>query len=317
MSFLIDRHTENDLDLLRLQDNASGTTISILPAYGALLHGFEVPLDEGRINIIDNYSGKVDLEQALAISYKSAKLSPFACRIPDGRYTFDEITYNFANRYSDGTAIHGLLYNQPFNLVDKFADDQQAAIRLRHHYKKTDAGFPFEYMCEVKYALHPNRALNVETTITNLTDQFIPMQDGWHPYFKLGGKINQYDLQFRSDTMLESNEQIVPTGNTIFDDTFLNGANIGNRFLDTCFLLEHEEGVPCCVLYNPVNKLQLAFYTNHRYPYLQIYTPDHRESIAIENLSAAPNSFNNGMGLITMSPRQTLSFNLWYQLSIG
>jgi aldose 1-epimerase len=61
----------------------------------------------------------------------------------------------------------------------------------------------------------------------------------------------------------------------------------------------------------------LAFYTNARYPYLQIYTPDHRQSIAIENLSGAPNSFNNGMGLIRMAPRQTLTFNLWYQLSIG
>lgn len=317
MSFLIDRTTDNDLELLRLQDNATGTTISILPGYGALLHGFEVPLNEGRINIIDNYYGKSELLRNLAISYKSAKLSPFACRLPDGQYSFDEKTYEFANRFGDGSAIHGLLYNKPFNLTDKFTDDNQAAVRLRYHYKKDDPGYPFEYICEVKYALHPNRALQVETTITNLTDEFIPMQDGWHPYFTLGGRINQYEMQFRSDAMLESNEQIVPTGKTLFNDTFLNGALIGDRFLDTCFLLDHEDGIPDCVLYNPVNKLQLAFYTNQRYPYLQIYTPDHRESIAIENLSGAPNAFNNGMGLIRMSPRQSLSFNLWYQLSIG
>lgn len=317
MSFLIDRITDNDLDILRLQDNATDTTISILPAYGALLHGFEVPLNGGRINIIDNYSGKADLEQSLAISYKSARLSPFACRLPDASYTFDDKTYQFANRFGDGTAIHGLLFNKPFHLSDKFADDQQAAVRLRYHYKKDDPGFPFEYICEVKYALHPNRALQVETTITNLGDDFIPMQDGWHPYFKLGGKVNQYEMQFRSDAMLESNEQIVPTGNILHDDTFLNGALIGDRFLDTCFLLDHEEGAPCCILYNPENHLQLAFYSNSRYPYLQIYIPDHRESIAIENLSAAPNAFNNHMGLIRMAPKQSLTFNLWYQLSIG
>ncbi|MBO9636271.1 MAG: aldose 1-epimerase [Chitinophagaceae bacterium] len=316
MSFLIDRTTDNDLELLRLQDKATGTTISILPAYGALLHGFEVPLNEGRINIIDNFYGKSELLRNLAISYKSAKLSPFACRLPDGQYSFDERTYEFANRFGDGTAIHGLLYNKPFNLVDTFTDDHQAAVRLRFHYKKDDPGYPFDYICEVKYALHPNRALQVETTITNLTDELIPMQDGWHPYFTLGGRINQYEMQFRSDAMLESNEQIVPTGKTLFDDTFLNGAPIGDRFLDTCFLLDHEDGIPDCVLYNPENGLQLAFYTNNRYPYLQIYTPDHRESIAIENLSGAPNAFNNGMGLIRMLPRQSLTFNLWYQLSI-
>ena len=54
MNFAIDRYEENGLSLVRLQDNTTATTISILPAFGALLHGFEIPLDGGRINIIDN-----------------------------------------------------------------------------------------------------------------------------------------------------------------------------------------------------------------------------------------------------------------------
>ncbi|NML19700.1 aldose 1-epimerase [Pseudoflavitalea sp. G-6-1-2] len=317
MSFGIDRITEDQLNILRLQDKITGTTISILPDHGALLHGFEIPLNGRRINIIDNYAGKADLERFLHLSYKSAKLSPFACRIPGGTYSFDEITYEFANRFQDGSAIHGLLANKPFNLVDQLADDNMAAVRLRYQYKKDDAGFPFNYMCEVKYSLHPDNALQVETTVTNLTDGFIPMSDGWHPYFRLGGKVDQYQLQFRSDTLLEFDEKLIPTGNTVFDDSFLYGAELGSRHLDNCFLLDNEEGTPCCILYNPENQLRIAFYVNARYPYLQIYTPDDRESIAIENLSAAPNSFNNGMGLIRMSPRQTLTFSCWYQASIG
>jgi aldose 1-epimerase len=51
------------------------------------------------------------------------------------------------------------------------------------------------------------------------------------------------------------------------------------------------------------------------YPYLQLYTPPHRESIAIENLSAAPDAFNNGMGLINLEPGASATFKTAYTIS--
>lgn len=317
MSFSIDRYKENGLSLVRLQDKATETTISILPAYGALLHGFEIPLQGGRYNIIDHYTSREDLEQNLSISYKSSKLSPFACRIPGGKYAFDDESFEFAAKFKDGSAIHGLLYNKAFSVVDEIADDTKAAIKMRYHYKKEDPGYPYDYVCEVQYILHPNRVLQVETTVLNLHDGTIPMVDGWHPYFQLGDTVNQYELQFSSDAMLEFDDQLIPTGKMIFDPAFMHAAPLGNRSLDNCFLLQVQEGTPCCVLHNPNNQLTLAFYTNPRYSYLQIYTPPHRKSIAIENLSGAPDSFNNGMGLVRMAPRQSISFNVWYQVSVG
>ena len=41
MSFTIDRYRINDLSILRLQDNATGAMVGILPEHGALLHAFE------------------------------------------------------------------------------------------------------------------------------------------------------------------------------------------------------------------------------------------------------------------------------------
>jgi aldose 1-epimerase len=55
-------------------------------------------------------------------------------------------------------------------------------------------------------------------------------------------------------------------------------------------------------------KVQIEFHPERSYPYLQIYTPDHRKSIAIENLSAAPDAFNNGMGLKVLSPNEAVTF---------
>jgi aldose 1-epimerase len=52
-----------------------------------------------------------------------------------------------------------------------------------------------------------------------------------------------------------------------------------------------------CRLYDPVKGITIAISPEESYPILQIYTPPHRTSIAIENLSAPPDSFNNGIML--------------------
>lgn len=317
MSFSINKHQENGLSLLRLQDNATEAMVTILPAYGALLHSFEIPFQGKSFNIIDNYTSKEDAEQSLTSSYKSAKLSPFVCRIPEGKYRYEGQEYEISQKFKDGTAIHGLLANKPFNLLSQYTDDKMASATFRYHYKREDPGYPFDYNCEIRYTLHPDRVLQVETILLNLDDRTIPIADGWHPYFTLGDTVNDYEMQFSSNSMLEFNAQLIPTGKLLTDLSFATPARLNDRFLDNCFLLDVKEGAPCCELHNPNNGLTLTFFTNARYPYLQIYTPDHRKSIAIENLSGAPDCFNNGMGLILLEPRQTASFNVYYQLSVG
>lgn len=317
MSFSVSRVTENDFSLVRLQDKATGTIISVLPEFGALLHGFEIPLQGASYNIIDNYAGRKDLDENLDRFYKSSKLSPFVCRIPNGRYEYAGEHFEFEKKFFDGSAIHGLLYNKPFNVLSQFADDEKASVALRYHYNREDRGYPFEYVCEVRYTLHPQRRLLVETTLLNLDEFDIPLADGWHPYFQLGGTVNDYELQFSSDRMLEFNDQLIPTGKYIPETGFIHPMRLGDRQLDNCFLLQLQEGLPCCVLRNPTNGLSLSFFTDTGYSFLQIYTPDHRKSIAIENLSGAPDCFNNGMGLMLLPPRRSETFHVWYQLSVG
>jgi aldose 1-epimerase len=316
MSFIVDGYKEEELSLVRLQDTVSETIITVLPGFGALLHGFEISLNGYRFNIIDNYTSKEDVEKHLDVSFKSSKLSPFVCRIKEGKYHFRGRDLVFNKKFSDGSAIHGLLYNQPFKITDQFADDMMASVTLRCHYRKDDHGYPFEYICETRYILHPQQTLQVETTVLNLEESPIPIADGWHPYFQLGNTIDDYELQFSSSYMLEFSNELIPTGNLIPEASFRSGAIIGKRMLDNCFVLEPTEGPPCCVLHNPKNGLSVSLFTNAGYPYLQIFTPPHRKSIAIENLSAAPDCFNNGLGLLLLPPRHSHTFNAWYRVSL-
>jgi aldose 1-epimerase len=58
----------------------------------------------------------------------------------------------------------------------------------------------------------------------------------------------------------------------------------------------------------------LHIYPERAYPYLQVYTPPHRKSIAIENLSSAPDAFNNKMGLIALGPEDSQAFQTRYRI---
>jgi aldose 1-epimerase len=66
---------------------------------------------------------------------------------------------------------------------------------------------------------------------------------------------------------------------------------------------------------NKEKNIQVEIHTDESYPYLQIYTPPHRKSIAIENLSSAPDSFNNELGFKTLMPGESTIFTTAYKIS--
>jgi aldose 1-epimerase len=314
MEFAISSITENGLAQVILTDPSGSTQVIILPEYGAMLHAFMVKTKTSTQNIIDNYTDADEIKKNLSISFKSSKLSPFACRIPAGKYMYDGKEFEMENKFMDGTAIHGLLYNKVFKKTDVFSDEKKASVAFKYNYKEEDNGYPFNYTCEIRYTLLQQNTLQVQTTIINLDDLPIPMTDGWHPYFTLGGKVNDWSLYFGADAIVEFDEKLIPTGRLLPYNVFNNARLLKDTVLDNCFLLNADKSQAACTLRNDSNGLQLNLFPDASYPYLQIYTPPHRQSIAIENLSAAPNAFNNNMGMLMLQPRHTHTFTVHYQV---
>src|ERR1700681_2985565 len=127
MSFNITRERDEDLDLLQITDFTTGIQVRILPEIGALLHEFSIPLGNRRIQVINSYKN-LDDQKKNASFYKSAKLSPFVCRISEGKYKFENISYECQNKFNDGSAIHGILADKPFTVLEKSSRDDQAFI---------------------------------------------------------------------------------------------------------------------------------------------------------------------------------------------
>ncbi len=317
MSYSVNHLRENGLSLVWLINKKAGSEVAILPEFGALLHAFKIKTPGGFVNVVENYNDLAQAKNEISRSFKSAKLSPFPCRIPDGKYSFEGKTFVLHNRFTDGSAIHGLLYNKPFSVTHEMADEKMATVSLQYFYCKDDAGYPYNYKCNVKYSLHDEHTLDIQTIVSNESDHIIPIADGWHPYFQLGGVIDDWQMHFDAEAMVEFNEKLIPTGKLVNYDAFNEPVKIGSTFLDNCFLLKQKNGQPACEIFNPSNKLKISFFPDITYPYLQIFTPPHRKSIAIENLSSAPDCFNNKIGLLLLKPRHSQTFTVRYQLSCG
>jgi len=290
---------------IQLIDLENGTLIEI-HCKGALMNRWIVNNDSQPLELILGNEGQANFELN---GFRSGKMSPFSCRIDAGKYEWAEQIYQFKKFYLGEHAMHGLVYDADFSIRSTELHAHFAQVTVSFDYQGTDPGFPFPFEIMVQWTLYPDNLIGLKTTIINHSNKQIPLMDGWHPYFTLGGQVNDYTLEFQSNGKLAMREDLIPTGEILKDTKFNTQHLIGDTHLDDCFLLDPIQ-----------NKIILSYLEmsiivqpKHNYPYLQIYTPDDRKSIAIENLSGAPNCFNNKMGLQQLEPHGVIYFETSYQ----
>ena len=308
MQFQIKQSTINHVTLIQLLDIEFGVTIDILTR-GALINSWLIRQgDKSQQFIMGNPLNAA--KEFESHGFRSAKMSPYVCRLFKGQYAHLNTTYTMDRFYMGEHAIHGIMYDADFKIQATEANEHQATVILVHHYLGSDQGYPFPFTMYVKWILEKNNKVSVQTTIQNNATVPIPIVDGWHPYFTLGESIDNCTLQFASKGKMEYDKDLLPTGNMIEDARFSNGLKIGSLQLDDGYALATENS--SCTLQN--EQFILKINPSSLYPYLQLYIPPDRNSMAIENLSGAPNAFNNKMGLQLLKPQDNIVFETSYQV---
>lgn len=313
MHFEVSINEQQSFPIITLKDVDTGCEAEVY-TFGGLLNAFCVPVKNTLVNVVDGFSSIADAKKNITNGFKSTKLSPFVCRMYKGNYQFNNKAYHVNKHNLNGHAIHGLVYDGIYTIVNTGATATQASVTLAYQYEGTDEGYPFPYHITLNWKLEPclfGNKLTVATTILHHNPHSIPLADGWHPYFTLGDSIDSCSLQFNSVTQLEYDDDLLPTGEKIADARFINGSPLQDISLDNSFELDASGK---CVLSNEL--LRITIEPDTTYPILQIYTPDHRKSIAIENLSGAPDNFNNGIGLILLPPDQPKTFTTSYTVIV-
>ena len=299
MAFSVSIHHEQGLSAVTLQDDA-GISAEIY-SLGGLLNRFELPVKGKPFNLVWGFEGLAAAKEKIGNAFQSARLSPFVCRLRNGQYAWLGETYQVQKKYLGAHAIHGLMYDTLFEITSTYADEKSAGVCLRGAYDGSDPGYPFPYEVELEWILREGASLHITSTLWHHNAFEIPIAEGWHPYFTLGGKSDEWMLQFNTNRCMEYDTDLLPTGRLIQDDRFLQGRLLAGVHLDNGFVWSEDETAPqYCMLSN--QDVVLTLLPDKSFPVLQVFTPDDRNSIALENLSGAPDNFNNRLLLISLAP---------------
>jgi aldose 1-epimerase len=300
--------------LLLKGDN--GSSLTILPMYGGNIQKTILPLNDKLIQVTDSYEDEDDLLQLK--QSKGIKMLPFPNRIKQGKYSFEGQDYKLTiNKPNEQNAIHGLLTKALFDVAFIDCNEHRALTTLKYEYNQESNGYPFNFLVELTYILSGD-GIQIETIIKNTGNQNMPIGDGWHPYFCINKQdLNKMYLQIPSKKYLEVNENMIPTGEMIKDKTFKKLSLIGDTTLDHCFILETIEENAETILVDLESQTKLVVWQSTgegKYNYLQLYTPNERNSIAMEPMTCAPDAFNNKMGLTILKPSETLALSFGFYL---
>ena len=307
-------------DRYTLLNQQTGEYLTVLPENGGLLQELVLLKNNQLHSLIDGVTAAELPDNAW---FKSAILFPFPSRIRNGTYEFEGNSYQLPiNEPSRQTALHGFAFGKKFTVTNTLAETDFALLEMTYQYEGEVSGYPFPGVLKVTYRLDAGQpsqpgTLTCEFSVTNTGNRNMPMGVGWHPYFKTGSAVDALLLDLPNTLHHEFDEQMIPTGKQRKLKTAKNGTlSLHQMELDHSFQTRKNYRV---TLYDTHKDLKINInsrkFGNQGTFYWQVFTPSHRQSIALEPQTCPANAFNTQVGLIVLPPSQTWTGSLTVSLA--
>ena len=268
--------------------------------------------------------GGVDLTQP----FPENSTAPFGCgkvlvpwpnRVPSGEWTWRDLPQQLnLTEPTRENAIHGLLFNTAYTLVERTDDSVTLGATVF-----PQLGYPFCLDTTVRYQLVDD-GMTVSHTICNRSDTSAPAAIGTHPFFQIGD-VPTADLiltvhgatRFPVDERLNVGAEVPVDG----DYDLRGGRKLGELSLDDAFGEVTPVDQVTATLTAPDGR-RVALWQDENFPYVQVFTTriwpligemtpavtrggDLTLAVAIEPMTAPANAFNTGQSLRWLEPEET------------
>jgi len=283
-----------------------GNQTAVITEVGAGLRSYR----NGSWEILDGYAA-----DQYSHDGRGQLLLPWPNRLRDGRYQFDGQAAQLAlTEPARGHAIHGLTRFANWSVVA--VNPSRCALS---HLLHPQPGYDFTLALTAEFQLN-SAGLTVTVTAENRGRNRLPYAAGAHPYLRLeGASMNHWLLRAPARTTLEIDDRAIPTGRllpvagTPLD--FTASRPIGEVQLDHCFteLERGPDGLAWVELESPDRRHRVSLWLNKDHPYVMLFSGDslaqgvRRKGLAVEPMTAPPNSFQSGVGLRVINPGETVS----------
>lgn len=234
-------------------------------------------------------------------------LVPWPNRVRDGRWVHEGAALQLDLTEVDRTnAIHGLLRNTSYQLVEKTADAVTlgAAVVPQH-------GYPFHLWTTVEYRLTGN-GITVTHAVTNLGEHSAPYAVGTHPFIRVGAHdVDELTITARTVEHVMVDDRLNPVGfePAVGDRDLSAGRLVGELALDDAFRVQPDaDGVIRTVL-SAADGTETEVWQDGDWEWLQLFitrsfptAEGPVTAIAVEPMTAPADALNSGVGLRWIEP---------------
>lgn len=294
-------------------NTSTQTGFSLVPAFGACLLDISF---QGQ-SILDGYA--TPTQMLTNAWYKNVLLLPFPNRLNNGTYQWQGQTYRFPiNDTHTENALHGFSPDYtPMIFKATELKKASASIELQFFYDGSHPAYPFPFTFNVTYAITAQR-FEITLQVKNEGKNPMPFGMGWHPYFKIGDHINNLKLKVPSCEWIGVNQKMIPTGKRYDYEEFVVAKKIGTTVLDNCFAIKNMASEGRFEVQLQSEKEQLTYWQEtgpRKFNFIQLFTPPHRASMAIEPMTCNVDGFNNEEGLIVLKEGEEVKgkFGMTYE----
>jgi aldose 1-epimerase len=282
--------------------NDTGDAFVVVPQFGACL----LDLQFNHRSVLDGYNSPEEM-----IDNKWSKniiLLPYPNRLRDGQYVHNGTTYQFELTNADTqNSIHGFGKDAPMVVDLMWKNEKEAGLTCSWQYDGANAAYPFRFTSKITMLLRA-REFEMSMAVTNDSTVEIPVGLGWHPYFKMSEKSDDSSLHIPDCQIISIDDRMLPTGEKADFQAFTHLSQIDTSILDNGFLIKNQTKNAETILASEHGQLTFWQETGYRkWNFLQVFTPPHRKSVAIEPMTCNIDAFNNGDGLVMLKPEESMA----------
>lgn len=312
---------DDNFPIIHLSDE-TGREVKIAPKAGFNAFSFRIPHNGVQLPVLIEPKNDEQLKKG-GFHFGYPLLFPFPNRLPQGNYTFEGRHYKANINFKDGNAIHGLVYDRPWNVVENGATDERGAWATAtfdtRNFADVKRQYPFDCIVTATYTLFEG-SLNLAFTAQNVGEGNLPMGFGIHPWFPCpltkASHRESCELSIAANARWElaSDDDLLPTGALLQVDNsqhdFRQPRAMNQQFLDDVYTdLVFNQSWHLSRFIDRESGLQIEMKASTAFREFVVYAPLDQDIICLEPYSSTTNAVNlneQGVdaGLVVLAPQE-------------
>lgn len=252
--------------------NSNGAELTAI-SFGAVITSLKIPSLEGKTDVVlgfDTLDDYIASQKLPAPPYFGAVIGRYSGRIKKGMFTIGENNYQL-NINNNSNTLHGGI-NGFDRVLWQVTRQSPSAITFNYVSADGEENFPGELTINVTYTLTDDNEVIIEYSAGSTKDTIINLTQ--HTYFNLdgpSGKVSEQQLLLNADTILEIDDENIPTGRIIkAAEKGYDYSKGGNPVfgIDDSYIVK-DNALPAAVFKSGKTGLKLSVYSNQ--PSVHIY----------------------------------------------